>query len=119
MPVLIVDDEPLIRWSLAESLQARGYDVIEADSARAALERLTEREDIGVVLLDLKLPDSKDLSLLRWVRQCYRHSRVILMTAHGTTEVLQEALGAGAFRAVSKPFDLDQIVEIVHDAATE
>jgi len=119
MPVLIVDDETLIRWSLAQTLQARGYDVIEADSAREALERLTERDDIGVVLLDLKLPDSKDLSLLRWLRQCYRHSRVILMTAHGTTEVLEEALRAGAFRAVSKPFDLDQMVEIVHDAVAE
>ena len=115
-PILVVDDESLIRWSLAESLEADGFTVLEAASAREALACLDRRDDISVVLLDLKLPDSTDLNLLRLLRRLAPNSRVILMTAHGSADVLEEALRAGAFRAVSKPFDLQDMVALVRDA---
>ena len=115
--VLIVDDERLIRWSIAESLETEGFPVVEAASAREALACLDRRDDIGVVLLDLKLPDSSDLGLLRLLRQRAPNWRIILMTAHGTSDVLEEAVKAGAFRAVGKPFDMDDMVEMVKDAA--
>jgi DNA-binding NtrC family response regulator len=114
--VLVVDDEDLIRWSLAQSLEAAGYDVVEAGSAGETLQRLTETSDICVVLLDLKLPDSSDLTLLRTLRQRAPGCRIILMTAHGTTETLDEALEAGAFRALGKPFDMGKMVGIVQEA---
>jgi DNA-binding NtrC family response regulator len=117
VPILVVDDENLIRWSLAESLQAEGFTVLEAGSAREALACLDQHHDIAVVLLDLKLPDSTDLTLLHRLRLLAPASRVILMTAHGTEEVLEEAIRAGAFRAVGKPFDMDDMVAIVRDAA--
>jgi DNA-binding NtrC family response regulator len=117
VPVLVVDDESLIRWSLTESLEAEGFTVIEAGSAREALVCLDEHHDIGVVLLDLKLPDSADLNLLRRLRCLAPASKVILMTAHGTADVLDEAVRAGAFRAVSKPFDIEEMVALVRDAA--
>lgn len=115
--VLIVDDESLIRWSIAECLQAEGFPVLEAASARDALACLDRRDDIGVVLLDLKLPDSSDLSLLRLLRERAPNWRIILMTAHGSSELLEEAVKAGAFRAVGKPFDMDAMVGMVRDAA--
>jgi DNA-binding NtrC family response regulator len=114
--VLIVDDESLIRWSIAQSLEAEGFSVLEAATAREALACLGQRSDIGVVLLDLKLPDSSDLGLLRMLRHQAPTSRIILMTAHGTADVLEEAVRAGAFRAVGKPFDMDDMVGIVRDA---
>jgi DNA-binding NtrC family response regulator len=116
VPILVVDDESLIRWSLAESLEAEGFTVLKAGSAREALACLEQHSDIGVVLLDLKLPDSTDLNLLRRLRRLAPSSRVILMTAHGTAEILEEALRAGAFRAVGKPFDMEDMVAIVRDA---
>ena len=119
MTILVVDDEPLIRWSLCQRLEAGGFTAIEAESARQALQRVDDRDDIAVVVLDLKLPDSKDLGLLRSLRQRDGAPEVILMTAHGTDEILEEAVQAGAFRAVSKPFDLDQMVDIVRDAAAK
>lgn len=115
--VLIVDDEELIRWSLAQSLEADGYKVLEAGSARETLERLSQASDICVILLDLKLPDSSDLSLLRTLRLRAPRCRIILMTAHGTAEILDEALRAGAFRALGKPFDMSKMVGIVREAA--
>ena len=114
--ILIVDDEPLIRWSVGESLAARGYKIVEAASAEEAQSCLAGRHDIGVVLLDLKLPDSTDLTLLRTVLRHPDAPRVILMTAHASAEMLQEAVRAGAYRAISKPFDLDEMADLVHDA---
>jgi DNA-binding NtrC family response regulator len=115
--VLVVDDEELIRWSLTQSLEAAGYEVLEAGSARETLERLKEDSHISVVLLDLKLPDSSDLGLLRMLRQRAPLCRIILMTAHGSADTLDEAMRAGAFRALGKPFDMGKIVGIVGEAA--
>src|SRR5262245_18093524 len=116
VPILVVDDESLIRWSLAESLEAEGFTVLEAGSAGEALACLDTQHDIGVVLLDLKLPDSNALNLLRCLRRLAPSSRVVLMTAHGTADILEEAIRAGAFRAVGKPFDMEDMVAIVRDA---
>ncbi len=115
--VLVVDDEELIRWSLAQTLEAAGYAVLEAGSARETLERLNEASDIDVVLLDLRLPDSSDLGLLRTLRQRAPSCRIILMTAHGSADTLDEAIRAGAFRALGKPFDMGKVVGIVREAA--
>jgi DNA-binding NtrC family response regulator len=116
--VLIVDDEALIRWSLAESLAAAGFGVVEAGSAREALQQVSSRHSgISVAVLDLRLPDSSDLSLLRQIHALEPRCRIILMTAHGTPEILDEARRAGAFGALLKPFDMSRIVGLVRDAA--
>src|SRR5689334_17550596 len=66
--VLIVDDEALIRWSLAEMLGERGYAVTEAGDARMAISAIENAEEaFDVVLLDYRLPDSADLRLLEKV----------------------------------------------------
>ena len=115
--VLIVDDEALIRWSVAESLEAAGFGVVEAGSAREALQQVTGHPGhIAVAVLDLKLPDSSDLGLLRRIREIDPDCRIILMTAHGTPEIMDEARRAGAFGALSKPFDMTRIVGLVRDA---
>jgi DNA-binding NtrC family response regulator len=116
--ILIVDDEPLIRWAVREGLESAGYEVIEAGSAREALASLAVvSAAVAVALLDLKLPDSDDLSLLRRVRAAAPACRVIMMTAHGTPELLAEAVHAGAFATISKPFDLTSMVGMVREAA--
>ena len=114
--ILIVDDEELIRWSVGQSLQDAGYHVIEASTARETLQRVTNGHDIRVIVLDLKLPDSSDLGLLRTLRQRAPGCRIILMTAHGSADTLDEALRAGAFRAVDKPFDMVKMVGLVNEA---
>src|SRR5579864_1731556 len=102
--VLVVDDEPLICWSLAETLGDRGDIVIEADTGAAAMRALSEaREPIDVVLLDYELPDVHNLSLLSAMRRLWPDSRVILMSAHATPEIAKEALALGVSRVISKP----------------
>lgn len=116
--VLIVDDEALIRWSIAESLESEGFSVVEAGCASEALQQLDSRRDIGLAILDLKLPDSHDLSLLRQIRELAPECRLILMTAFGTPDILDEARQAGAFEVLSKPFDMRRIVALAGDALT-
>ena len=115
--VLIVDDEALIRWFVAESLETAGHQVLEAGSAREALAYFADGGgNVSVVVLDLKLPDSSDLGLLRRIQELSPGSRIILMTAHGTPDVLDEALRAGAFAVLPKPFDVTKVQGLVKDA---
>lgn len=115
--VLVVDDEPLIRWAVREGLESAGYAVLEAGSAGEALARLAGADgQIAVALLDVRLPDSDDLGLLAQVRRRAPGCQVIVMTAHGTPELLAEAMSAGAFDTISKPFDMGRIVGLVRAA---
>ena len=115
--ILVVDDEPLIRWAVREGLEAAGFAVVEAGTAREALQSFGDgAARAAVALLDLKLPDSDDLSLLRRILTTAPGCRVIMMTAHGTPEILAEAVRDGAFATLSKPFDLNSMVGIVRDA---
>jgi CheY-like chemotaxis protein len=112
--VLIVDDEPLIRWSLSETLADQGFVVEQASTAAAALARATEVDQaFDVVLLDFRLPDSSDLKLLTRLRQLLPATRIVLMTAFSTPEVVQSALDLGAFRVMNKPFEIGEIAALV------
>jgi DNA-binding NtrC family response regulator len=115
--ILVVDDELLIRWSLGEALKAAGYSVVEgrdAAEARRAVGDPDHRPDL--VLLDYRLPDSDDLGLLTAIRHAAPTVPVILMTAHGTSEVVKGALDLGAYRVVSKPFEVQDMTALVAEA---
>jgi two-component system, NtrC family, response regulator GlrR len=114
--ILIVDDELLIRWAIAETLAADGFRVLEAGSAREALQMLENGGEVGVVVLDLKLPDSSDLGLLRTMRQRVPRLPIIVMTAHATAELREEAVRAGAILALDKPFDMHFMADRIREA---
>jgi DNA-binding NtrC family response regulator len=105
--VLVIEDELLIRWSIAQILTSAGHEVIEADSAAAAMTALTNPSTrVDAVLLDYRLPDSNDLTLLATIRRLSPASALIMMTAFGTPEVMKDALAGGAYKVMDKPFDL-------------
>ena len=118
--VLVVEDETLIRWSIAETLVQKGHRVVEASNASTALQALSDPPaPIDVVLLDYRLPDSNDLGLLRCIRRMRPDSAVVMMTAFGTPEVTKGAIELGAYRVLNKPFDmhgLESLVLEAHDA---
>ena len=112
--VLIVDDEPLIRWCLAETLSDCGHSVIEAGDGDTAIRALEDSdESIDVILLDYRLPDSNDLTLLSTIRRMAPRAAVIMMTAYGTPEVAKAALELGACRVVPKPFEVHDMADLV------
>jgi DNA-binding NtrC family response regulator len=108
--VLVIDDDPLMRWALAETLRERGWQVSEGGDAReteAAIRRTSAPFD--VVLLDYRLPDADDLSLLASVRALSPNSKVVMMTAFETPEMVRDALDLGACSVLSKPFDMETV----------
>jgi two-component system response regulator AtoC len=112
--VLVVDDEQLIRWSLTERLAQDGYRVVEADTARTALER--HAEGVDLVLLDFKLPDGDGLSVLKKIKEADPDTLVILLTAYSTIDTAVEAMKHGAYHYANKPFHLDEIALLVEKA---
>jgi two-component system, NtrC family, response regulator AtoC len=116
--VLVVDDEPLIRWSIAEALTDNGYTVVEAGTGRAAIQETAgASRPFGVIVLDLRLPDSDNLSLLARLQSLAPGARIILMTAHGTGEVAEEARALGAYGFVNKPFEISAMASLVNEAS--
>ncbi len=117
--VLVVDDEPLIRWSVTETLAGLGLDVEQAHDAASALRAITAPADgFDVVVLDLRLPDMKDLSLLATMRQGIPEAVIVLMTAFGTEQILERAIALGACTVLQKPFELGALVDAVYGVAT-
>ena len=112
--ILVVDDEQLVRWSLRRHLEAQGHTVIEADSGRAA--RLAFEQGVDVVLLDVCLPDSQGTDLLRAWRAADPAAPVILITAHSTVEAAVAAMQQGAFHYLRKPFNLNEVTNLVVQA---
>ena len=116
--VLIVDDESLIRWSLAETLADSGHTVQEAQDGKAALRQIADQEQpFDVVVLDYRLPDSNDFTLLAKIREQAPQAAVVMMTAFGTPEMAKQAVEIGAYRVVLKPFDLRDMTKLVNEAA--
>lgn len=112
--VLVVDDEALLRWSLAEMLTTIGYHVVEArDGREARLAFADAAHPIDAVLLDLKLPDASGVQLLREARARCLTCPIIVMTAFGAAETVDAALAGGAIQVVTKPFDLDDMLRLV------
>ena len=115
---LVVDDEALIRWSVSETLSGLGFAVVQAADGAAAISAVTAaRAAIDVVVLDLRLPDVNDLSLLRRVRELLPAATVVLMTAFGTAEVVASARHLGVVGILNKPFELDELSRLLAPAA--
>ena len=115
--VLVVDDEPLIRWSIAETLKAHGHTVVEAESGAGALRALQESSRaVDAVVLDYRLPDTNNLWLLARIRRVAPWIPVILMTAFSTPELVEDALRLGAYDVMDKPFDMTDLEDVVSRA---
>ena len=114
LSVLVVDDEPLIRWSLMKGLTRRGHEVVEAASGAEALEAIGEDPNrFHVVVLDYRLSDRQDLSLLADVRHRLPRAMVLMMTAYGDAEMRTGALAMGARAVVDKPFQVSEMIALI------
>ncbi len=112
--ILIVDDEKLIRWSLRQRLEAAGYEVLEAEDGAEGLERC--RENVDLVILDFRLPDTDGISLIPRIKQLDPDIVVILLTAYASVPSAIQAIKLGAYHYVNKPVELEEMVLLVEKA---
>jgi two-component system, NtrC family, response regulator AtoC len=112
--ILIVDDEETIRAHLKDRFVKAGLRVLDAASGMEALERFAEGVDLTV--LDQGLPDVEGLALLRRLREIDGGSLVIMMTGYASIENSVQAIKAGAYHYLSKPFELDDMMRAVNAA---
>lgn len=113
--ILIVDDDPSMRYSLARMLEGEGLLLSAAKNGAEAL-KLTAEEKPDLVIMDIKMPGQSGLEVLRQIREKDPKALVILMTAFGTTETAIEAMKFGAFDYLLKPFDVPQMRGLVERA---
>ncbi|HEX3775541.1 MAG TPA: sigma-54 dependent transcriptional regulator [Polyangiaceae bacterium] len=116
--VLVVDDEPTLRRTLARLLNSRNMTVLTADDGAQAIE-LLGREQVDVVLVDLMMPKVGGLELLDHVRTAHVGVEVIMMTAFGDVETAVKAVRAGAYHFLTKPFRSNDEVVLTVTKATE
>ena len=114
---MIVDDEEAARYGIRRALTTLGYNITEAGSAEAARALLKQSEP-DLLLLDVNLPGMSGLDFLREIKSSNSNGPlVIIITAHGSERMAVEAVKAGAYDYLSKPFELDDLRLVVKNAA--
>ncbi len=118
--VLIVDDEEDMIWSLQKNLnnETLQVDILTASSGEEALEVLGNQR-IDLVITDIKMPGISGIDLLIEIKNRYTYTSVIIMTAYPSTEYKKEALLRGSLHFIEKPFDINDLREMVSHALRE
>lgn len=114
--ILVVDDERGSRMALEVPLRLSGYDVVAAGGGREAID-LGHGRKFDVVLTDIYMPDLNGLEVVREFRRFSPETRIIAVTAQGSLEIAMKAIEEGAFDFIAKPFNIDEVMELVRRAA--
>jgi len=104
--ILLVEDEVDVRDSIKAQLEGEGHQVVETESGSEAL-ALAESSQFDIVLTDVMIPDINGIELVQRINQLPNHPVTIVMTGYGSVEMAVQAIKAGAFDFLSKPFSVD------------
>ncbi|HDZ91293.1 MAG: response regulator [Deltaproteobacteria bacterium] len=115
MKMLLVDDEERFLSTTKKLLSRKGYDVLTASSGVEALEIL-RTHNIHVVILDVKMPGMDGIETLKAIKRTYPLVEVIMLTGHGTIDSAVEGLKSGATDYLTKPADVQDLIEKAEEA---
>jgi len=113
--ILVIDDEPMMSDSLRQHLSDEGYTVDTAATGATAID-LFDGGAHHLAICDLQLPDMDGLTLLRHMKDAKPNTEVIVVTGYGSVQSAVEAIKAGAFYFVEKPFDFEELSPLVEKA---
>ena len=116
--LLLVDDEEGFVNVLTKRLAKRGIQVTVALSGAKSIALLSENE-FDVVVLDLKMRDFDGIAVLKIIKTKYPDTEVIMLTGHGSEDSAKEGIAAGAFDYLTKPCDLEELVQKITEAVVE
>src|ERR687896_2581121 len=111
--ILVVDDQELMRDSLAANLVREGHDVVATHDGTVAVTRLESSTRFDLLITDLKMPKMTGIELLAEAKRLRPDMPVVLMTAFATVNTAVEAMKLGAYDYIQKPFDGDEIKLLV------
>src|SRR3984885_11602873 len=111
--ILVVDDQEMIRDSLAATLVREGHEVIAAGDGPAAVSKLSSGTRFDLLISDMKMPKMTGIELLAEAKRLRPDMPVVLMTAFATVSTAVEAMKLGAYDYIQKPFDGDEIKLLV------
>jgi DNA-binding NtrC family response regulator len=114
--VLIVDDEEDLVSTMAERLELRGFEVETATSGTDALAHVG-KSDFSVLLVDVKMPGVGGLELMAEIKRDHPDLPVILFTGHTSVADAERGIQEGAFGYLTKPIDIDRLIEKIRNAA--
>lgn len=115
--VLLVDDEEGFINVLANRLGRRGMEVMKALSGSAGIQTL-RKKDFDVAVLDLKMEDMDGLEVLKIFKKMDPQMPVIMLSGHGSEQAAKEGMDYGAFDYLTKPCDLEELVEKIRQASS-
>jgi len=113
--ILVIEDEPAILGFLLNLFRAEGWDVYGASSGTEGIERI-EKERFDVILTDLMMPGADGIEVLRTAKKIQPDAEVVLVTGYGTIDSAIEAMRAGAFHFLTKPFRAEEVRHLVDKA---
>src|SRR2546427_2634875 len=113
--ILVVDDDPDVLEVLKDRLESLGYRVLATANGKESLE-LLEKQNPQMALLDIEMPDMSGIEVLKEIRKREIDVTVVMITAHGTIERAVQAMKAGAYDFIHKPFEPDHVALIVQKA---
>jgi two-component system, NtrC family, nitrogen regulation response regulator NtrX len=114
--ILVVDDEQDIRESLKDILEDEGHNIFLAENAKIA-RIIKDKEDIGLILLDIWMPDCDGITLLKeWAKTNKINCPVLMMSGHGTIDTAVEATRIGAYDFLEKPISLQKLLNSINSA---
>jgi signal transduction histidine kinase/ActR/RegA family two-component response regulator len=114
--ILVVDDEPLVRDVAARTFHLRGFRTIAADSGADAVRAFSEQGPFQVVIVDLGMPGMNGFETARAIKQLNPRTIIILMTGWAAELDAKKMREAGIDRAIAKPFDVDQVIQLISEA---
>jgi DNA-binding NtrC family response regulator len=116
--LLLIDDEEGFVTVLSNRLKKRGIDVRIAISGSKAIQTL-RRQDFNVAVLDLKMEDMDGIEVLKIFKKMVPEMPVIMLTGHGSEQAAREGIEYGAFDYLTKPCDIEELVEKIRDAVQQ
>ncbi len=113
--ILLADDEVIFAGNMARLLNNRGYWVTAVNSGEEVLKEL-DRQDFDVVVLDIKMPGLDGIATLKEITSLGLLTQVLILTGHGSLDTAIEALKLGAYDYLTKPCEIDELVEKIEGA---
>jgi DNA-binding NtrC family response regulator len=114
--VLIVDDDRDIVTIVSTILSGRGWDIKAAYNGREALEAVTSCKP-DIILLDIMMPEMNGIEVLKRIKKIDAEARIIMITAFGDVESYLDSMELGAYEYINKPFETDELLEMIDRVA--